>query len=209
MAALQAQFTGSTACAECHRAQTEAWRSSQHARAMQHANDQTVLGDFNDASFAYNGITSTFFKRDGKFFVRTDGADGTLADFELRYTFGVDPAAAVPDRVSRRPAAGAVDRLGRAAEGPGRPALVPPLPEGEDRPRDELHWTERQQNWNFMCADCHSTDVRKNYDAATNTFETAWSEINVGCEACHGPGSAHVAWAQTKSAKPRRPDAWG
>ena len=46
-----------------------------------------------------------------------------------------------------------------------------------------------------MCADCHSTGLRKNYDAAADQFATTWSEISVGCEACHGPGSAHVAWA--------------
>ena len=47
-----------------------------------------------------------------------------------------------------------------------------------------------------MCAECHSTNLRKNYDAATNTYDTTWSEIDVGCEACHGPGSRHVAWAE-------------
>ena len=46
-----------------------------------------------------------------------------------------------------------------------------------------------------MCADCHSTDVRKNYDFATDKFQTRWAEINVGCEACHGPGSRHLEWA--------------
>ncbi|MGH7305889.1 MAG: tetratricopeptide repeat protein, partial [Candidatus Rokuibacteriota bacterium] len=61
--------------------------------------------------------------------------------------------------------------------------------------RDELHWTRRQQNWNYMCADCHSTNVRKNYDAAADRYATTWSEINVACEACHGPGSRHIAWA--------------
>jgi predicted CXXCH cytochrome family protein len=66
---------------------------------------------------------------------------------------------------------------------------------------DELHWTGRQQNWNFMCADCHSTNVRKQYDPADDTYSTTWSEISVGCEACHGPGSAHVALAQGSPAR--------
>ena len=50
-----------------------------------------------------------------------------------------------------------------------------------------------------MCADCHSTDVRKNYDPATDKFQTRWAEINVGCEACHGPGSRHLEWTKAKS----------
>jgi predicted CXXCH cytochrome family protein len=63
-----------------------------------------------------------------------------------------------------------------------------------------LHWTGPQQNWNFMCADCHSTNLRKNYDPGTDSFQTTWSEVNVGCEACHGPGSKHVGWARKTSA---------
>jgi tetratricopeptide (TPR) repeat protein len=61
---------------------------------------------------------------------------------------------------------------------------------------DELHWTKPSQNWNFMCADCHSTDLKKNYDAKTDKFATTFEAINVGCEACHGPGSAHIDWAK-------------
>jgi hypothetical protein len=61
---------------------------------------------------------------------------------------------------------------------------------------DWLHWTNLSQNWNFTCAECHSTDLKKNYDAATNSYATTWAEINVTCEACHGPGSNHVAWAR-------------
>jgi predicted CXXCH cytochrome family protein len=58
-----------------------------------------------------------------------------------------------------------------------------------------LHWTNQAQNWNGMCADCHSTHLRKNYDHNTDSYQTVWSDINVNCEACHGPGSAHLDWA--------------
>ena len=66
-------------------------------------------------------------------------------------------------------------------------------PNEEIRHDDVLHWTKLNQNWNFMCAECHSTGVRKNYDAANDRFATTWAEISVGCEACHGQGSRHVA----------------
>jgi predicted CXXCH cytochrome family protein len=62
--------------------------------------------------------------------------------------------------------------------------------------RDELHWTRPSQNWNYMCAECHSTGVRKNYDPRTRRFGTSYAEVNVACEACHGPGSDHVVWAR-------------
>jgi len=61
---------------------------------------------------------------------------------------------------------------------------------------DTIHWTGPDQNWNYMCADCHSTNLKKNYDLKSDTYSTTWSEINVSCEACHGPGSHHVEWAR-------------
>ena len=79
-------YVGAASCAECHPAEYRHWQGSQHAQAMQPATEPTVLGDFQDASFAYAGITSTFFRRDGQFVVRTDGPDGSLQDYEIAYT---------------------------------------------------------------------------------------------------------------------------
>src|SRR5262249_62112790 len=79
-------FVGSEACAGCHRAETDAWRTSQHSHAMDHATAKTVLGDFNDASFEHYGVRSRFFRKDGKFLVETDRPDGKLAPFEVQYT---------------------------------------------------------------------------------------------------------------------------
>jgi len=63
-------------------------------------------------------------------------------------------------------------------------------------PKDWLYWTNAGQNWNGMCAECHSTNLRKNYAPKTDTYQTTWSDIDVGCEACHGPGSRHVEWSE-------------
>src|SRR6516225_6035624 len=73
-----ATFVGSEGCAGCHRAEAELWRSSQHKLAMDHATETSVLGDFADASFDHYGVRSRFFRRQGKFFVETDGPDGKL-----------------------------------------------------------------------------------------------------------------------------------
>src|SRR5215471_928003 len=86
-----ATFLGSETCAACHQPEAELWRSSHHKLAMDHATDKSVLGNFNDASFDYFGVHSRFFRKDGKFRVETDGPDGKLATFEVKYTFGVDP----------------------------------------------------------------------------------------------------------------------
>jgi predicted CXXCH cytochrome family protein len=189
-------FVGSAACSGCHDGEMAAWRTSQHALAMQEASAKTVLGDFDDASFTHGGVSSRFVRRDGKFFVATDGPDGTLAEFEIRYTFGVYPLQqyliAFPD--------GRMQALGIAwdarPEDQGGQRWFHLYPDRDLKPGDPLHWTGIDQTWNFMCAECHSTELRKNYDAAANTYATTWAEINVGCEACHGPGSAHVAWGE-------------
>jgi tetratricopeptide (TPR) repeat protein len=197
---VEARFVGSQACAGCHAVAFAAWRDSRHAHAMQHATAQTVLGNFADARFRYADLESRFFQRDGKYFVHTEGADGKLKDFEIKYTFGTDPLqqylVEFPDgRLQALPIAWDT----RAKERGGR-RWFHLYPNDKVDFRDELHWTRYSQNWNFMCADCHSTDVHKNYDGAANTFHTTFREISVGCEACHGPGSAHIDWARTKPA---------
>src|SRR4051794_27932015 len=190
-----AAFVGSEACSGCHRREADLWKTSQHKHAMQHATAQSVLGNFDDASFDYHGVHSRFFKNEGKFFVETDGPDGKLATFEIKYTFGVDPLQQYliefPD--------GRVQALSIAWDArpkeQGGQRWFHLYPDEAIKHDDILHWTKLNQNWNFMCAECHSTGVQKNYDAANDRFSTSWAELSVGCEACHGKGSRHVSWA--------------
>jgi tetratricopeptide (TPR) repeat protein len=186
-------YVGSAACAQCHAAQTKLWRESQHAAAMAVATDKTVLGRFNQATFTYAGTTSTFLRKDAAFQVRTDGPDGRLGTFDVAYTFGVFPLQQylVPTSGGRLQALGMAWDSRAKADGGQRWFHL--YPRDAIRADDPLHWTKPNQNWNFMCADCHATNLRKGYDADEHTFETAWTELGVGCEACHGPGSRHVA----------------
>ncbi len=171
---------------------------------MQHATADTVRGDFNDTKFTFERVTSSFFRRDGKFFVRTDGPDGKLADFEVKYTFGLEPLQQyLVELPGGRLQALAVTWDTRPKEQGGQRWFRQYPAEKLDF-RDELHWTQRSQNWNFMCADCHSSQVTKGYDAVQNTFDTRYKEVAVGCEACHGPGSTHIVWAKEKSPDPRK-----
>ncbi len=192
----QATFVGRPACARCHAEEETRWKGSHHDLAMQEATDATVLGNFENASFTHFGVTSTFFKRDGKYFVRTDGPDGALQEYPIAYTFGVYPLQqyliAFPG--GRYQALNVVWDTRPAKEGGQRWFHL--YPKEEVPHTDPLHWTGPYQNWNFMCAECHSTNVKKGYSPATKTYATTWSELDVACEACHGPGSAHVAWAE-------------
>ena len=186
------QFVGSDTCSGCHAGEFGDWQGSHHQLAMQPASAASVLGDFGDATFEYFEETTRFTKSAGRFVVRTPGPDGAVQDVVVRYTFGVEPIqqylVELPGgRLQALPFLW--DTRDRAAGGQrwlhlyGDEHIAPP---------DALHWSGREQNWNFMCAECHSTDVVMNYDAATDTFDTRYTEISVGCEACHGPGSRHV-----------------
>ena len=183
-------FAGTAACLDCHPVAAQRWKGSDHDLAMAEATEDTVLGDFNNANVTNRGITSRFYRRDGKFFVSTEGPGGTVAEFEIAYTFGFDPLQQylIPfpgGRLQALSLAWDIQRRRWFHLYPGQ--AIPP--------DDWLHWTRNAQNWNGMCAECHSTNLKKGYDAASETFHTTWSDIDVGCEACHGPGSRHVAWA--------------
>jgi tetratricopeptide (TPR) repeat protein len=176
---------------------------------MDVADEETVLGDFDDATFTHYGVTSTFFRRDGKFFVRTDGPDGELQDYEIIHTFGVRP---LQQYLIEFPG-GRLQALSlcwdsRPAEEGGQ-RWFHLYPDEAIRHDDPLHWTAPSQNWNYMCAECHSTNLRKGYDLEEDRFGTTWSEIDVSCEACHGPGSNHVAWAEAAPENRRDDDSMG
>jgi len=186
-----ANFVGSESCAKCHKKEYEEWRQSHHAKAMAVADDVTVLGDFENSEFTKDGITSRFYKKDGKFFVHTRGPKGEMADFEITHTFGWYPLQQylIPfpgGRMQCLPIAWDADKK----------KWFHLYPELQLDPEEWIYWTNQGQNWNSMCADCHSTKLQKNYDPIADSYTTQWAEINVGCEACHGPGSKHVAWGE-------------
>jgi len=188
-----AEYTGNESCVDCHEDEVNAWRGSDHDMAMKHADTSSVLGDFNNASFEFEGKKNRFFKQEGEYWVNIEGPDGKFHDYKISYTFGFEPLQQYMVEFDD-----------------GRIQLIPfawdarPTAEGGQRwyhlyPRmkktDEFYWTNAGQNWNFMCADCHSTNLKKNYDPEQDRYATTWSEINVSCEACHGPASDHIVWA--------------
>ena len=184
-------FVGSTECKECHNPEFDSWQGSHHDLAMDVANESTVLGDFNNAEFTIHGVTSRFFRKDDRFFVYTNGPGGEMGEFEITHTFGWYPLQQylIPfpgGRLQTLPIAWDVDQE--------KWYRVPPVENVE--PDDWLYWTNAAQNWNGMCAQCHSTNLKKNYDIESDSYNTTWSDIDVGCEACHGPGSSHVNWAE-------------
>jgi len=163
---------------------------------MQPATEAAVLGDFKHTAFTHDGITSAFYRIGARFMVRTDGPGGSLHDYAIAFTFGVYP---LQQYLIAMPG-GRLQALGIAwdsrSRDQGGQRWFFLYPGQRVTNRDPLHWTALDQTWNYMCADCHSTNLRKNYSLQTRGYATTYAAINVACEACHGPGSNHVLWAR-------------
>ncbi len=190
-----AGYVGSQTCASCHATTLADWQGSDHAKAMAVATPESILGDFSDVAVANRAETARFRREGGRFLVETQGKDGKLETFAISHSFGWQPLqqylVTFPDgRLQALPWA-----WDTRAQAQGGQRWFHLYGDQTIPPGDALHWTGRIQNWNFMCAECHSTAVKKGYDAASNSFRTTYSEISVGCENCHGPGAGHVAWA--------------
>lgn len=180
-------YVGSQKCKECHADQFQQWEGSHHDKSMQKANRQTIIAPFNGEVFKSQGVTSTFFQKNGKFYVNTEGRDGKNHDFEIIYAFGITPLqqyiVLFPD--------GNFQCL-RTAYDVIKNKWYDLYPDFKVVHKEWLHWSRGGLNWNTMCADCHSTNVKKNYNEKDHSYKTNYAIINVSCEACHGPGKEHV-----------------
>lgn len=201
-----ATYVGLQSCVECHQAQAKDWSGSHHDLAMDLATKETVLANFQDQELQHHGVKSRMFEKEGKYFVQTDGPDGKLADFQVKYVFGVTPLqqymvefdrpADMPEEEISR-----VQVLRETWDTKRKKWFYQNPPDVQERlePDDELHWTGVTQRWNTSCADCHSTNLQKNFHLESRRYHTTFSEIDVSCEACHGPGSLHVQLANAPS----------
>lgn len=167
---------------------------------MSVATSATVRGDFNGASAESRGSRARFLREGDNFIVETEGRDGKTARFAVSHTFGVEPLQQYLVRFDD----GRIQALPWAwdtrAKEVGGQRWFHLYPNQSVPSADPLHWTRSMQNWNYMCAECHVTGLSKNYDAATDRFNTRMAEIGVGCESCHGPGGAHLDWTKTRDA---------
>ncbi|MCL1096157.1 multiheme c-type cytochrome [Shewanella kaireitica] len=198
------EFVGSFKCQQCHQTEFEDWTGSDHDMAMKHATPSSVAADF-DTSFSFLGKQNRFFRKGDEYWVNIEDSSGQFNDFRISYTFGIDPLQQYmvefeDGRVQLIPFAW--DNRSKIEGGQKWFHLYP----DNSAKHDDFFWQNVGQNWNFMCADCHSTNVKKNYDFEKNRFNTTFSEINVGCEACHGAASKHLTWAANKDSSSNKKD---
>lgn len=155
---------------------------------------ETVLGDFDDVEVENCGMTTRFFTEEGRYFVETVGPSGQVEIFPVQYTFGHYPL-----QQYLLPTSGGRVQAFTMAWNAVDERWFSLYPDDCFEPGEWLHWTGDGMNWNYMCAECHSTNLRRNFDLSTNTYETSYSEVDVSCEACHGPGERHVELVRTDS----------
>jgi predicted CXXCH cytochrome family protein len=184
-------FAAAGACAQCHPTEHSLWAGSHHDQAIQPASSETVLGDFDEAEFEQFGVATRFHRSQDRYRVETQGPDGQVGDFEVVYTFGVEP---LQQYLVQLPG-GRLQALTIAWD-TERKTWFSLYPDEPIAPGDPLHWTGRRQRWNSMCADCHTTAFQRGYDLESDAYRASWAEIDVGCQACHGPAADHVAWAR-------------
>ena len=189
-------FVGDQSCKSCHASQYNDWLSSDHFKAMQTANDTTVEGDFDNKEFTADGVINRFFKKDGKYFINTQGPDGNYQDYEIKYTFGYYP---LQQYLISFP--GGKLQVTRQSWDSKNKKWFNQYAGQKIPPHDWLHWTGNAQNWNTECASCHSTNLQKNYDFNTDTYHTTYSIMTVSCESCHGAGQLHINYVESDGYK--------
>jgi predicted CXXCH cytochrome family protein len=186
-------YVGSGECVACHQSETEAWKQSHHGLAWTEPTDENVVADFDGTSFSGGGTSVQFSKQGDKFHASVTELDGKTTEYDVHSVIGIAPLQQyvlemAPGRLQSFDVVWDVDEK----------KWFHLYPDQQLPPDDGLHWSGPYKNWNARCAECHATGFEKNYDPATRSYASTWAEIGVGCEACHGPASAHLEWAQSQ-----------
>lgn len=188
-------YVGSDKCTDCHKQQADSWKTSDHHLAWTLPSASTVVADFNDTSFQGAGLSIEFSRSDSGYYAHVTEPDGKTIVRTVHSVAGIKPLQQYlfetePGRLQSFDVAWDTNRQQWYHLYPGQK-----LPPG-----DGLHWTGPYKNWNARCAECHATGFEKNYDQASRSYQSTQAELGVGCEACHGPGSAHLEWARARKA---------
>ncbi|MCF6308662.1 MAG: tetratricopeptide repeat protein [Flavobacteriaceae bacterium] len=187
-------YVGDKNCVACHQTEVDLWKGSHHDLAMQIADETTVLGDFNNLKMTLDDVEYFFFKKENDFIVKIKEIDTSEKEYKITYTFGVTPLQQyLVDFENGK------KQVLRVTWNVIKKKWYHQYKGDKIQPHDWLHWTKSSQNWNTMCAECHSTNLKKNYSIEGDAFNTTYSSINVSCESCHGPAEKHLAWAENPS----------
>jgi Flp pilus assembly protein TadD len=185
-----AEYGGSPSCKECHEEQFRAWQNSNHGlaeRVVEPGRDRSAFDP--SRSFSHGTQSSQVRWTNDTAQVISRGLTGNPEVQDVGRVIGNDPL-----RQFLVPFSGGRFQALEAAYDPRSNQWFNVYGQEDRQPGEWGHWTGRGMNWNFMCASCHNTRLRRNYDEATDSYHTTMAERSVGCEACHGPLRAHNVW---------------
>ncbi|WP_422063757.1 multiheme c-type cytochrome [Shimia sp.] len=180
-------YVGSVQCAQCHVDETQAWQQSHHAQAWRLPGDTLLLGAFEGEVFEQDDMRVQFLTEDGKRVVLATES-GITQRYEVHSVGGTHPL----QHLILETGKGRMQSFDVVWDVEAR-QWYHLYPDQELPPEDAFHWSGSYKNWNARCAECHATGFEKNYDFQRRRYASKQAEIGVGCEACHGPGEAHLA----------------
>ena len=197
-----AGYAGDAACRSCHAAAFDKWSTSHHGLAERPVRPELDQSAFDPARTFKHGTQTTAVQwLNGAAKVATPGFGGKVETYNVERVIGHDPLR----QFLVNGTGGRVHTL-EATWDPQKAEWFNVYGNEDRKPGEWGHWTGRGMVWNTMCAGCHNTRVRKNYDASADTFHTTMAQATVSCEACHGPMKAHAANPKAKLQNPKSKD---
>jgi hypothetical protein len=182
-----AEYAGAAACAECHQKAYEEWKGSPHGRAMALPDDQTVLAPFDGKPVRLRDGTVTPSREAGGWFMTMRSASG---EERHRVELVLASGRQHQDYVTRTPEGNLVPLpIYWSTVGHRWNPIGPYFGGALDRAAP-IYWG-RSEVMELKCFNCHLSQARHRADG--KRVETTWVDLPVNCEACHGPGRAHIA----------------
>ncbi|NRD74586.1 ammonia-forming cytochrome c nitrite reductase subunit c552 [Shewanella sp. VB17] len=188
---LATDYVGNESCQECHRNEVKNWQGSDHAKAMQVANEETVLGDFNHVRFESNDGWTVFNKDDKGYYIETGSKGQSGVRYRVPYVFGYYPLQQILVDIGQGRLQAYTVAWDARTDTEGGSKWYD-LYDNTHTKSTPFYWKGQFNNWNARCAECHSTHLTRGYEPDTDSYKTRWSEINVSCESCHGPAATHL-----------------
>ena len=198
----KSQSISNLQCISCHQQAQHDWEKSDHSQSMAIADKTTVLADFNNKKIEHYGQKAHFFIKNSQYKV-TISYDGSVTTYPIKYTFGYFPLQQYLVETEKGKLQVLPFAWDSQSKEHGGQRWYHNYSHEEIRPEDRLHWRQPLQNWNGMCADCHSDGLIRNYNAEKNSFNSQFDNINVGCMSCHGDMEIHKKQQSKNKLMPR------
>jgi predicted CXXCH cytochrome family protein len=194
-------YLSSDKCESCHPSQYDSWHHSYHRTMTQLASPRSVLGRFDNVTLELDGKSYFLQRRGDEYWVHMEDPEWEAA------------LAAGAIRAAKGPAPRVWKRVGLLTGSHHMQAYWVPSSMGKQQIifpfawlNDDQRWVPFHQTflrdpaqppsmhvWNANCINCHATAGQPRVDPETHLMSTRAGELGIACEACHGPGQAHVA----------------